>query len=339
MQQLPKGEAQSPPMNGHGARIVTAIRRYLLLEHKVTDAAEKSYGPGTPGWDEFRFGRAAALDAQILGESSVGLCSATLLSRTAIILLIRAHLVRLGITADITQAASADWARLLEQPDSARLKQAVTQQQFDQVASVLGADGNQFLFQQPIAQLRTTLSELTNVARILLIPLENNARRATRLIIWRWLQLALVLTIIVIGVSALWRSLVKHPNLALNKSVSIQTSGAEWGRDPKGLVDGNKAELGFHTIEGANQNATIDLGRVQTVSRVVVYNRVECCQERAVPLRIEVANDGKHYRKVAERDEPFGLTWTADFPSTKARYIRLTNLNTTYFHLTEVEVY
>jgi len=42
---------------------------------------------------------------------------------------------------------------------------------------------------------------------------------------------------------------------------------------------------------------------------------------------------------VAERDEPFGLTWTADFPSTKARYIRLTNLNTTYFHLTEVEVY
>ena len=83
---------------------------------------------------------------------------------------------------------------------------------------------------------------------------------------------------------------------------------------------------------------TIDLGKVQRISRVVVYNRADCCQERAVPLKIEVSKDGGQYRQVAERKEQFEK-WKADFPPTDARYVRLTHLSAMAFHLSEVEVY
>jgi hypothetical protein len=83
---------------------------------------------------------------------------------------------------------------------------------------------------------------------------------------------------------------------------------------------------------------TIDLGRAQRISRVVVYNRVDCCKERAVPMKIEVSKDGVQFRQVAERKEQFEK-WKADFPSTDARYVRLIHLSAFAFHLSEVEVY
>jgi F5/8 type C domain. len=116
------------------------------------------------------------------------------------------------------------------------------------------------------------------------------------------------------------------------------TPHREHGRDPSLLVDGDLTNLGFHTIEAPNQNVTIDLGRVQRISRVVVYNRADCCQERAVPLKIEVSGDDGQFRQVAERKEHFEK-WKADFPPTNARYVRLTDLAAAAFHLSEVEVY
>ena len=64
-------------------------------------------------------------------------------------------------------------------------------------------------------------------------------------------------------------------------------------------MDGDLTNLGFHTIEAPNQNVTIDLGKVRRIFRVVVYNRADCCQQRAVPLKIEVSQDNKKFRQVA----------------------------------------
>jgi hypothetical protein len=70
-----------------------------------------------------------------------------------------------------------------------------------------------------------------------------------------------------------------------------------------------------------------------------VNNRADCCSERAVPLRIDVSADGTAFNTVAQRNEPFNPEWSAEFSSTKVRYVRLTNLSNTSFHLNEVEVY
>jgi hypothetical protein len=59
--------------------------------------------------------------------------------------------------------------------------------------------------------------------------------------------------------------------------------------------------------------------------------------ERAVPLILEVSNDGKSYRKVAERTRPFS-TWNAKFESTDARYVRLRSPRKTMLHLERVSV-
>ena len=129
-----------------------------------------------------------------------------------------------------------------------------------------------------------------------------------------------------------------RPNLALHRPVTVVTPHPELGRDPSLLVDGDPTNLGFHTNDGPNQNVTIDLGTVQRIFRVVVYNRADCCKERAVPLKIEVSKDNKQFRQVAERKEQFEK-WKADFPPTIARYVRLTDLAAVPFHLAEVEVY
>jgi hypothetical protein len=88
----------------------------------------------------------------------------------------------------------------------------------------------------------------------------------------------------------------------------------------------------------ANPFVVIDLGKSKTFDKVVVYNRDDCCQERAVPLFIEVSEDGKKYHTIAERRENFDK-WTARRLHTKGRFVKLRLAKTEYFHLSEVEIY
>jgi hypothetical protein len=83
---------------------------------------------------------------------------------------------------------------------------------------------------------------------------------------------------------------------------------------------------------------TIDLQSVQRISRVVVYNRKDCCRERSLPLRLEVSVDGNTFQQLADRERDFAQ-WTVDLPGTDVRYLRLTHLREGFFHLAEVEVY
>ena len=53
---------------------------------------------------------------------------------------------------------------------------------------------------------------------------------------------------------------------------------------------------------------------------------------------IEISQDDKQFRQVAERKQQFDK-WKANFPPTNARYVRLTDLNAAAFHLSEVEIY
>jgi hypothetical protein len=104
------------------------------------------------------------------------------------------------------------------------------------------------------------------------------------------------------------------------------------------LVDGDPYTLGCHTEWGPNQFVTVDLGAPHAIQRVVVTNRRDCCQERAVPLLLEVSDDGRAFRPIAERQEPFRV-WTASGLGAHGRYVQLRLAAPNILHLSEVEVY
>jgi F5/8 type C domain len=104
------------------------------------------------------------------------------------------------------------------------------------------------------------------------------------------------------------------------------------------LVDGITDVMGVHTNGGEQQWVVIDLGAVKKFKRIVVYNRPDCCAERAVPLKVEVSNDNQNYTQIAERAESFDK-WTIKDLDAEYRYIRLKNTPPNFLHLAEVEVY
>lgn len=95
----------------------------------------------------------------------------------------------------------------------------------------------------------------------------------------------------------------------------------------------------FHTVEEREPWMRIDLGRVRRITSVEIENRERCCQDRAVPLVIEVSDDARRYRTVARRREVFD-TWEAELEGVSARYVRLrVEGRATYFHLAGVRVF
>ena len=94
----------------------------------------------------------------------------------------------------------------------------------------------------------------------------------------------------------------------------------------------------FNYMEGNEpQGFEIDLGKALQFSRVEVQNRSDCCEERAIPLAIEISKDGKKWKEVARKTELFTV-WNADFDPVKARYVRTRALSRTFLHLVRVSV-
>ena len=93
----------------------------------------------------------------------------------------------------------------------------------------------------------------------------------------------------------------------------------------------------FHT-DGENQPWILfDLHQVRTLSAVVVENRVDYGQERAVPLVVEVSTDKKNWHAVAKRGEEFKI-WRSDFSRVDARWVKLSVPRRTYLHLKRVRL-
>ena len=98
------------------------------------------------------------------------------------------------------------------------------------------------------------------------------------------------------------------------------------------------AQLMFVTEMGHHPWVEIDLGiPPKTIHRIEVTNRSKCCQDRAVPLLVEISTDGAGWTQVARRDKEFD-SWTATFRPKVARYVRLKALKSTMLHLKSVVV-
>jgi len=115
-------------------------------------------------------------------------------------------------------------------------------------------------------------------------------------------------------------------------------SSADWNYPLSGKTDhfGNDDML-FHTQATDNPWVMIDLEKVEPVLGLSIENRESCCQDRAIPLIVELSVDGTTWREVARKKELF-KDWKVRFRPQPARFVRLRVPRPTVFHLRRVRV-
>ena len=148
------------------------------------------------------------------------------------------------------------------------------------------------------------------------------------------LGLAIVVSAATFVVAKLDRKIV--PNLATGAVVTT-SSRDPVSPDPAHVIDGDASRFGFHTLWEQSPWVLLDLRSEKLVSRIIVYNRLDCCSERAVPLVIKLSHDGQDFTEVARVNELFDQ-WAAVFPPQNARFIRAELLRFGILHLNEIEV-
>lgn len=190
----------------------------------------------------------------------------------------------------------------------------------------------------PQAQL-----ELTRISK-LLSGLIDRARQGDRAVskttATMWLRSGLVLSgllIIASLVNSAVRIALRPKDLAEGKP--WRTSSSALSCVPaEHNCGGTKTDILFHTQEEDSPWFEIDLGAPTSISAATVRNRTDCCQDRAIPLVLEVSDDTTTWREVAKRDAAF-VTWNVEFPSQTARYVRARGLRRTILHLDGVLVH
>ncbi|MEO7036162.1 MAG: discoidin domain-containing protein [Polyangiaceae bacterium] len=93
----------------------------------------------------------------------------------------------------------------------------------------------------------------------------------------------------------------------------------------------------FCTVNEDQPSIIFDLGKVQSLSTVIVENRRDCCEERALPLVVQVSTDDEHWKTVATREEAFA-TWRQGFPTEHARWVKLYVARHDFLHLARVRL-
>lgn len=94
----------------------------------------------------------------------------------------------------------------------------------------------------------------------------------------------------------------------------------------------------FHTAEDESPWFRIDLGVATRFSSATIVNRADDAPERAVPLLLEVGDDGEHFREIARRESQFSV-WRATFPSVTGRFVRVRIPRKTWLHLEAVKLH
>jgi hypothetical protein len=94
----------------------------------------------------------------------------------------------------------------------------------------------------------------------------------------------------------------------------------------------------FHTAQVKDPWVEIDLGDEHVIRRVRVENRPDCCQERALPLNVEILEGNNTWRLIFQRRTAFSV-WSEDIGPVRARRIRFFRPGTDYFHLKRIQVF
>ena len=162
----------------------------------------------------------------------------------------------------------------------------------------------------------------------------------------RWIgtrpQLSLSLLgglLLVLAASAAWMYRVElgiSANLARGKAWVASTTSA--GLLSAGQLGPPSHFVFFHTDLEGSPNLVVDLGRSITFRRIRVSNRIDCCQSRALPLLVEVSDDGERWRALVLRQTPFQVL-DLQVGAVKSRFVRFRGARASYLHLVDVGVY
>jgi hypothetical protein len=116
--------------------------------------------------------------------------------------------------------------------------------------------------------------------------------------------------------------------------------------DAAGGCDGVKdGKWGFHTLD---QNAPwwqVDLGRVEPLARVVIWNRCDGAQSRAARLELKLSDDKKTWRTAYAHDGksfggvPDGKPLAIALSNAAARFVRVQLPGREFLHFDEVELF
>jgi hypothetical protein len=317
------------------------LGRVLWLGPRVAEAREKTFGPSQPGFVWYDVARQICDDVVKIGETGKGSWAVLLLDANAVELLTRAHLSRAGIPIGNGPLGEADWANARKVSAVETAWSKLTTAQDATLTAMLGPDRDATIAKLSGEERDEFATGLHDLVMRMAEPLEVESNRLGRALFARWSRLVVVVAALalVVGFTGKWASKkFGRPNIALHAAVTTSSQFPGQGLDHTLLVDGDPDTLGFHTQEGGQQWAVIDLGKVQKFDKIVVYNRADGFEERAVPIKIEVGNDNVTYHQVAERKEVFDK-WTVKGLHAEARYVRLKNTPPNYFHLGEVEIY
>jgi hypothetical protein len=93
----------------------------------------------------------------------------------------------------------------------------------------------------------------------------------------------------------------------------------------------------FHTNTEQDPWLELDLEATQRVSELSVTSRTDCCNDRGLPLVVEVSKDHQTWTEVARRTTAFS-EWKTSFPTVEARWVRLRAVGHTMLHLKQVKV-
>lgn len=316
----------------------SAVRRFFLLEEALRDAEARRFGPGRAGYYEYeRAKEAERAIVAIMAQASDAIGPALLLAREGARWALRAQLLWVGLPveegADLFEALSAlPLSEALERalsPSGFQRARALTMTTLVEATAVV----------DPVNE-KADLALLRELSSRVLAPLDEASRAGDRVRVQRVLRIGAALAFVAaLGLGAtLGIGLARRgPNLALGQATS---SSSAYGnqKTTHGAVDGKKTAHGFHTAEETKPWLLIDLGSTKTIGTVVVYNRSDCCEDRAVPLVVEASVDGEEFEVVARREKKFSR-WEASFPKREARFVRLMAEKKTFLHLNEVEIY
>lgn len=73
------------------------------------------------------------------------------------------------------------------------------------------------------------------------------------------------------------------------------TASSTWpGTSTSSLIDQNQNTIA-HTLDGNYEWFMFDLGKRMAIDRVVIWNRRDCCQNRAEGIQVQLSNDGLNW--------------------------------------------
>jgi hypothetical protein len=318
------------------------LSRVLWLGPRVAEARAATFSPSQPGFVWYDVARQIGDDVVKIGETGKGSWAVLLLDCRSVELLTRAHLARAGLLSGAGSLTESDWANAqrLSAVEAAWGKLPVAHTTI--LTAMLGPERDAAMEKLSGEEREAFADSVHDLVMRLAEPLELEANRLGRALFARWSRVivaALIVGAAVFFVGNKISAKFAKPNLALHRPVTISSQFPGQGTDHSLLVDGDHDNLGFHTnADAAGAWVVIDLGAVKKFDKVVVYNRADGYEERAVPIKIEVSDDNVNWKQIAERKETFDK-WTAKHLNASGRYVRLKNSPANFFHLAEVEIY